>query len=90
MKSIKTLFVAAAFVLALSSCGNNQVSDETHDQRSNNQPNTDSAGNGQMMQGSSPTGVNAPTDITGKKDSVNMGSVKSGQPGSTRSDSSQH
>lgn len=90
MKPMKLLLVMAAFVFTLSSCGNNQVSDETHDLRSNNQANSDSAGNGKMMQGSSPTGVNATTDTTGKKDSANMGSGKSGQSGSSRSDSSQH
>ncbi len=90
MKPIKRLFVMAAFVLAISSCGSNQTSDETHDLRSNNQQNSDSAGNGKMMQGSSPTGVNAATDTTGKKDSANMGTGTSGQPGtSSRSDSSQ-
>lgn len=90
MKLMKLLLVMAAFVFTLSSCGSNQTSDETHDLRSNNQPNSDSAGNGKMMQGSSPTGVNAPTDTTRKTDSANMRTGTSGQSGSSaRSDSSQ-
>ena len=94
MKPMKLLLVMTAFVLTISSCGSNQTSDETHDLRSKNQPNSDSAGNGKMMQGSSTTGVNAPADTTKKTDSTNMGAGKKGtsdQPGSSsRSDSSQH
>ncbi len=90
MKPMKLLLVMAAFVFTLSSCGNNQVSDETHDLRSTNQPNSDSAGNGKMMQGSSPTGVNGATGTTGTTDSANMSTGTSGQAGSSaRSDSAQ-